>query len=369
MSQKADITELLKTQISLTEWFEAAGHKDTEALRLEDNQKPERLEFLNKVINLPYDKPTQMLAIDLVENTPVFQEFYKDHNQDLCALRLVPLDPKLPKLRMRGHTVEKAMVWFYEQSIDPKNYKAYFVPHSDNTIYSTIFVIAPRGIYGEIIQGRHHQLTHGFHDEGKPETFFYDYQTWPKDLPEDPKKVLLEILQTLHVLDIHQRTTLIEKLNAKFTNYYLNGYFEAVTTEEYGLWFTDYNRTLGDLYQDFSIPPTHSQTDREVVKGQIGSPGEATGTVQIILSQELNGTQLNKNSILVTDMTTPNFIPLMKQAKAIITDLGGVLSHAAIVSREMKIPCIVGTKNATQILKNGDLIEVDAKRGVVRILN
>ena len=65
-------------------------------------------------------------------------------------------------------------------------------------------------------------------------------------------------------------------------------------------------------------------------------------------------------------MTTPEFVPLMQKAAAIITDQGGILSHAAIVSRELGKPCITGTENATSLLKDGDMVEVDADEGVVR---
>ncbi len=68
-------------------------------------------------------------------------------------------------------------------------------------------------------------------------------------------------------------------------------------------------------------------------------------------------------------MTTPAFVPLMQRAAAIVTDRGGILSHAAIISRELKIPCIAGTGNATRILKEGMKIEVDAEKGVVRVLD
>ena len=67
-------------------------------------------------------------------------------------------------------------------------------------------------------------------------------------------------------------------------------------------------------------------------------------------------------------MTRPEFVPLLKQASAIITDEGGITSHAAIVSRELKIPCIIGTKVATKVLKDGDKVEVNANHGVVRII-
>jgi pyruvate,water dikinase len=77
---------------------------------------------------------------------------------------------------------------------------------------------------------------------------------------------------------------------------------------------------------------------------------------------------IQKGEILVSPMTMPDFLPAMKKAAAFVTDEGGMACHAAIVAREIKKPCVVGTKNATKILKDGDLVEVDANNGVVRIL-
>jgi pyruvate,water dikinase len=78
--------------------------------------------------------------------------------------------------------------------------------------------------------------------------------------------------------------------------------------------------------------------------------------------------KFKKGDVLITEMTRPEFVPLMKEAVAIITDEGGLTCHAAIVSRELNTPCIVGTKIATRIFKDGDMVEVDAERGVVRII-
>ena len=69
---------------------------------------------------------------------------------------------------------------------------------------------------------------------------------------------------------------------------------------------------------------------------------------------------------MVSHTTNPNIVPAMKKAKAIVTNAGGVTCHAAVVSRELKIPCVVGTKIATQALKDGDQIEVDASKGLVK---
>ncbi len=65
-------------------------------------------------------------------------------------------------------------------------------------------------------------------------------------------------------------------------------------------------------------------------------------------------------------MTHPEFLSLMKQASAIVTDEGGVTCHAAIVARELGIPCVIGTKMATKVLKDGDEVEVDADKGIVK---
>ena len=101
-----------------------------------------------------------------------------------------------------------------------------------------------------------------------------------------------------------------------------------------------------------------------VLKGEPASPGTATGKVKILKSaQEIN--KLAEGEILVTDMTTPDFVPAMKKAAAIVTNQGGQTSHAAIVSRELGIPCIVGTETATTDLKSGQIVTVNGKEGTV----
>jgi pyruvate, water dikinase len=67
-------------------------------------------------------------------------------------------------------------------------------------------------------------------------------------------------------------------------------------------------------------------------------------------------------------MTRPEFMPLVRLAKAIVTSEGGVTSHAAVIARELKIPCIVGVKDVLSRIKDGDLVEVDANKGIIKIL-
>jgi len=103
------------------------------------------------------------------------------------------------------------------------------------------------------------------------------------------------------------------------------------------------------------------------IKGFVASQGIKDiyrGKVKVVLDPKK--TDFKQGEILVASMTRPEYVPLMKKAKAIVTDEGGITSHAAIISRELKIPCIIGTKIATKVLKDGDLIEVDANKGIVR---
>lgn len=101
--------------------------------------------------------------------------------------------------------------------------------------------------------------------------------------------------------------------------------------------------------------------------GQCACTGKAQGEAKIILSAA-DMYKMNAGDILVAIATNPDVVPAMKKASAIITEQGGVTCHAAIVSRELGIPCVIGTKIATKWLKDGDEIEVDATKGIVRKL-
>lgn len=115
--------------------------------------------------------------------------------------------------------------------------------------------------------------------------------------------------------------------------------------------------------------PQNFTTDRNViVKGLPASPGTAAGKAHVILDPSLID-EFKEGEILVTTMTAPDWVPAMKKAKAIVTDAGGMTCHASIVSRELGIPCIVGTKSrsdeATKIIQDGQIITIDATNGIV----
>jgi phosphoenolpyruvate synthase/pyruvate phosphate dikinase len=103
------------------------------------------------------------------------------------------------------------------------------------------------------------------------------------------------------------------------------------------------------------------------LKGSPASPGKIKGQISIILNVS-QMSKFKKGDILVAPFTNVNYLPVMHQAKAILTETGGLTSHAAIVSRELGKPSIVGIKNLITILNDGDWVEVDADKGTVKIL-
>ncbi len=122
----------------------------------------------------------------------------------------------------------------------------------------------------------------------------------------------------------------------------------------------------------FIAPPEkNKQSSNNIIKGMIANKGKITGKVRIVHVKDLQQftidcQQFQKGEILVTTMTSPIMVPILEKAAGIITDEGGICSHAAVISREFNIPCIVGTQGASFTLKTGDTIELDAEIGVIR---
>jgi phosphoenolpyruvate synthase/pyruvate phosphate dikinase len=125
----------------------------------------------------------------------------------------------------------------------------------------------------------------------------------------------------------------------------------------------------GDIAEEY-INELTKQRDIEiddVIKGNGASLGKVTGKVKVCRGVE-EISKMEEGCVLVACMTQPEFVPAMKKAIAIVTDEGGLTCHAAIISRELGIPCVIGTKVATQVLKDGEIVEVDADKGIVRKL-
>ncbi|OGG69199.1 hypothetical protein A3C20_04055 [Candidatus Kaiserbacteria bacterium RIFCSPHIGHO2_02_FULL_55_25] len=140
-----------------------------------------------------------------------------------------------------------------------------------------------------------------------------------------------------------------------------------------GYYFTNGELFVGaskkDIESKFNIAlegadiPEHVST----VTGQTAFPGVVQGRVRIVYGPA-QVASVENSDIIIAPMTLPDILPAMKKATAIVTDEGGVLCHAAIIARELKKPCVIGTRFATQVFKDGDMVEVNADNGIVRKL-
>ncbi len=132
------------------------------------------------------------------------------------------------------------------------------------------------------------------------------------------------------------------------------------------LWMLQ-SRPITTLHDDTpttvaAAEPSEPQT--VLLRGLGGAPGDASGAARVLTSLA-DAANLNDGDVLVTHMTSPDWLPLLRRAAAVVTDSGGMTCHAAIVSRELGIPCVVGTGEATRKLRDGEIVTVDATRGVV----
>jgi phosphohistidine swiveling domain-containing protein len=149
-----------------------------------------------------------------------------------------------------------------------------------------------------------------------------------------------------------------------------DGILHNITERKIGYVFeTDGKKTLSiqgkEAVEDFIQEEKILVNDK--VRGIIGAPGKVKGEVQIIKNAE-DLKNFKTRNVLVATTTNPDYIAAMQKAVAFVTDEGGLTCHAAIVARELKKPCIIGTKIATKVLKDGDRVEVDADKGIVKIL-
>ena len=119
------------------------------------------------------------------------------------------------------------------------------------------------------------------------------------------------------------------------------------------------------VYRLLGVVPPEESTDPNALKAVAGSPGVYTGKARICRSLVQATDDLEQGEIMVVEMTLPPWVPLLSLAGAVVSDVGGVLSHSAIVAREFGLPAVVGTNVGTTVINTGQSITVDGNNGVV----
>ena len=150
-----------------------------------------------------------------------------------------------------------------------------------------------------------------------------------------------------------------EKLDYELAENRYNGFAWDLAS---GKWF--YGEEADKFIQTLDIIEEKTE-QTNILKGTVASQGKAKGEVVVVLSTE-DFDKIKQGCVVVAHMTTPWYTPYLSKVQAIVTDEGGIGCHASIIARELNIPCIIGTKTATKIFKDGDLVEVDAEKGIVK---
>jgi len=192
----------------------------------------------------------------------------------------------------------------------------------------------------------------------------YSYFLMEQILKEIANRLSLSIGQVRMMMSAEVNNALIkDKINLKILNERLNNL----------LFYVEKNKEIcltGSLVRNYASKYLKKENKIINTKSVIGTcsyGGKVKGIIKMVNTPK-DMEKMNNGDILLACTTNPNLMPAIRKAKAIITDEGGLTCHAAIVSREMRIPCVIGTKIATQVLKDGDQVEVDANKGIIRKL-
>lgn len=353
--------------LSLSQWAMQANVGAHEALIQEDGSKRTRLGFLNTAMGLPVVSNAVFTYADMLTPSETFASFRERAGSLPYALRANPKVDGLPVLRNRKLPVQDLVHWISSSGIDFDRYEFSFEQHIDPEV-AAILVVTDNRIVGEAIQGGILQLNKGLHAADGGVTFQYNFREWYFTRPSTTLQQFLErAIAYLHVKDTATRRLIEREMGLGFASEYLKGYFEVIFSESSGVVFIDYNRQLirtADLLNVSSPPPSVSA--EVVIVGQCGCIGFARGLARVVEEKDVANTGIGSDEILVCRFTSPDFLPLMTRAAAVVTDVGGVLSHAAIVCRELKKPCVIGTGVGTSRIRTGDDIEVDGASGIVR---
>lgn len=141
--------------------------------------------------------------------------------------------------------------------------------------------------------------------------------------------------------------------------------YQSLGEEELIVWVNEVTELVMQLED---IPEISLKSGLKQLKGQAAYLGKAKGVARIILTPDGKGAHFDEGDVLVSINSNPNLMPLLQKCSAIVTDEGGITCHAAIVSRELKKPCVMGTRIATSIIKDGDIVEVDSHNQTVTII-
>lgn len=356
---------------SLIDWLEKIGETDLRELRQEDYGKFDRLKILGEILNIPTMQPLAITVSDLINNSTNLQQLISNSGEKQYAIRLIPTNTQNDKIRIRNISINDFVNrWLPTQNINLNDYKLEIIPQNTSIKQSAVFLVNDRGILGSVIDGVHWQLTQGLYEQ-TPMTFFYNFYRWFYSTEKRTESLYKHVelakkaTESIRLKNKPETQELLKsQLNSEFTtDGYLKGYFEIIVQNDNALLVNDYDRYIYKLLKNLHI---HISDKVANLCGTPVSPGKIQGRVRVVRNPQED--TFIAGDILVCEAPTLEYSPLIKRALAIISEKGNILSHFAIISRELGKPSVVEVQNATTKLKDGDKVIVDGDEGVIYII-
>jgi phosphohistidine swiveling domain-containing protein len=360
--------EYFREHSALADWLRVIGSADRDAIVAEDSTRFGRLRQLNEAIGLPIVATTTFSGSEVDPPASEFADFVVSARGQY-ALRAFQTGDREKVFRNRNLPLEQLLTWLHSLDLELSDYELEFSQHLPNE-WAAILVVNDTGVLGELVAGSLRQLTQGGQTAGQSVGFTFDFAQWRVD-SEDPKwRARAEsLIKYLTVPADATQALLEERLGCRFAaGQYLQGYFEAIGTPGKEIRFIDFNITLGRQLDGWQVAALSSRTSIPVgsLTGRIASKGQVTAPAKVVYNDRALP-MLADGEVLVCVEPTPDMAHLLTRAGGLVADRGGVLSHASIVCRELGIPCIVATNNATEIIPDGVLVTVDADSGYVNV--
>lgn len=353
----------------LSEWLRIGKAPRTGAFAKEDQAKTDRLRALNELIGLPTALAVSFPRTSVHLPSDGYRTFRERAGEKPFALRLRSSDGTGTLARNRGASVNELVAWARSVEGVPTDSIYEFEPHMEADL-SAILVLNEHGASIEAARGPLVQLSKGLYE---PTTGYVRQGTAEEVITYAPhadlRAFLTEIVGALTISDAEVAGRLLERGFGTHEGL-LIGYFEAIRSAG-STYFVDYNRVLGTTAMTVEAPvlnirPSEADSQPVLVSGRVGSPGLVSGLARVVDGPPLADGDLVEGEILVCRFTSPELAPLIARSAGVVTEIGGVLSHAAVLCRELGIPSIVGAQGALSQIATGDLIEVDANSGKVR---
>ncbi|MFR0355722.1 PEP-utilizing enzyme [Streptomyces sediminimaris] len=359
--------EYFRSHSALADWLAVARPDSREAILNEDSTRSSRLRFLHERMGLPILHVVPFSGQQVAERAPEFEEFLRTA-RGAYAVRSFHRGTETV-VRNRNLPVDELLQWLESKVSDLSDCDIEFTPHMPNE-WATIFVVTLSGIIGEVVRGSLRQLTQGDYTAATPSIFTHNFDAEWSVVPPQAKyqEIAASVVQHTRVAASAQ-LELSRSLGCSFTRGgYMEGYYEAVVGPSADIRFIDFNIAMGRRLEASYLDLIRAQqaTEQTEVQGVTASRGHAVGVARVLLQREADLLDLADGEVLVCSEPTPDMIPLLAKAAAVVSDRGGLLSHCSVVCREMAIPCVIGTVNATEMIQSGQCVTVDADSGIIR---